>query len=111
MRRRLQLANSHVDSGGYVFYCDLYIFHPLNGSQFVRTATFPIDGDITWEEADGLVDIDERSQISLIPLPNSNVVISIDNLWKEDGGITFAIDEAISVTDKIIIGKTYRFSN
>lgn len=106
-RRRLMQSKSGERGGE--FYCDLYFLHPLQGEIYMRTSIFVIDGEKKWGEIDELVDIENRSQIFISTLPGGREIVGIQNVQKDDGDSIYVPEIAISPSDKITIGNTYKF--
>ena len=111
MRRRALLAASQPNggNGGGEFYCEFWIFSPRNGYILYHTSTFIIDGDKTWEDVDGLFDVEERYKIQILRLPNGEKAVTAKSTWKGDGSNSYMPETSILVTDKININYTYKF--
>lgn len=110
-RRRALLAASAVSaSAGGEFYCELWRFNPRTGVYtYARTATFIIPLQITWGEADGLIDTEERTKIRAIQLPSGQVNFLISNLKKEDGSTSYYAESELLPSENIGIGRTYKW--
>ena len=64
---------------------------------------------MTWGDAVGLVDTEERSEIRTITLPSGAIAIYLENLGKDGGFISFTPEDNISISNNIEVGKTYKF--
>lgn len=110
MNRRRALLAASMRSGGGEFYCELWKYSPSGGVYFhSRTATFIIPMQMTWSDAVGLVDTEERTEIISVQMPSGTRVISLKNLKKQDGNANFYPEDSISISNNIEIGKTYKF--
>lgn len=105
----LMAASMQSGGGGGEFYVDLYIYHPRYGEQFYRTATFVIDGEKTWEEADGLKDIEERFVIATFSKPSGGISVFIQAASVDEMTNAYSAVDDLDSSDKIIIGHTYKF--
>ena len=106
--RRLYLTTMGAASGGE-FYCELWSYSPRDGYICTRIATFIIPTQMTWGEAVGLVDTEERSEITVIPNPSGINGIVIKPIKKEDAIYSFLPEDYILTSDNIEVGKTYKF--
>lgn len=112
MRRRALLAASAASGGGGgEFYCELWKYSPrLDSFQYFRTATFIIPTQMTWGDAVGLIDTEERAKIVYTLVPSGVYVPFITNLnTKFDGTAPFESDDELLLLDSIEVGKTYKF--
>lgn len=113
MDRRLLLAASAAsgDAGGE-FYCELWNYSPRLGYYYFRTATFIIPTQMmTWDDAVGLIDTEERAEIIKVPVPSGIYVPCIENInTKVDGNAFFhSSEDELLLLDSIEVGKTYKF--
>ena len=94
------------------FNVNLYVNSPSMGETLYSTVTFIIDGEKTWEEANGIMDTTgEICTIKITTLPNNKKAISISTKKTSAFNLDayFYPKNSISSTDKIIIGYTYDF--
>lgn len=97
--------------GGGEVYCELWKYSPRNGYTYFRTATFTIPTQMmTWDDAVGLIDTEERAEIIKVPVPSGIYVPCIENInTKIDGTASFSSEDELLLLDSIEVGKTYKF--
>lgn len=110
-RRSLLAASAASGDAGGEFYCELWKYSSRLGYHYFRTATFIIPTQmITWDDAVGLIDTEERAEIIKSLIPSGIYVPCIVNINnKVDGNGSFSSEDELLLLDSIEVGKTYKF--
>lgn len=65
---------------------------------------------MTWDDAVGLIDTEERARIVKYPIPSGIYVPCIENInTKIDVTASFSSEDELLLLDSIEVGKTYKF--